>query len=89
MHPSRMYRDHTRKKVRLSSMEWGHACMPVLFPYHFQFSCWRSPKDFTAMLLLVQNVQETNKIQSNDEHEDENNNLIVVATAVHIHTPSN
>jgi hypothetical protein len=39
--------------------------------------------------LPLQSVKETKKIQSNDEYEDENNNLIVVAIAVHIYIPSN
>jgi hypothetical protein len=34
-----------------------------------------------------QNIKETKKVQLNDRHKDDNNNLIVVVIAVH--TPSN
>jgi hypothetical protein len=35
-------------------------------------------QDFAEVLLLAQNVKETKKVQSNDRHEGDNNNLIVV-----------
>jgi hypothetical protein len=49
----------------------------------------KSPKDFAAMSLILQNGKEPKKVQSNDEHEDEDNNLsvaLLLFTHAHIHT---
>jgi hypothetical protein len=35
-------------------------------------------QDFAKVPLLVQNAKEAKKVQCNDEHEDDHNNLIVV-----------